>query len=192
MVPYMEEVYQSRVQSTMYTHVMVPCNTVFVLHTNILLMQPFRVSSVDVGRLAEPRNPRVLLCSILYASASASISILAYSTWCTNVSSLEERFGTLILKDLRECILIYDNFTKYRHHSSSDGINKGGKASTICDNPTKSNASKETVYPEIIQEIYEMNRSHKPYNHSVNLCLKHIRIMSCQIVKIEIFTLYQS
>ena len=31
-----------------------------------------------------------------------------------------------------------------------------------------------------------MNRSHKPYNHSVNLCLKHIRIMSCQIVKIEI------
>ena len=78
---------------------------------------------MDVGRLAEPRNPRVLLCSILYASASASISILANSTWCTNASSLEERFGTLILKDLRECILIYDNFTKYRHHSSSDGIN---------------------------------------------------------------------
>ena len=35
---------------------------------------------MSVGRLAEPRNSRVLLCSILYAFASASI--LAYSTWC--------------------------------------------------------------------------------------------------------------
>ena len=50
----------------------------FVLRSNILLIQPSRVSSVDVGRQAEPRNSRVLLCSILYAIASASI--LAYST----------------------------------------------------------------------------------------------------------------
>ena len=32
-----------------YTHVMIHCNTGFVLHFNILLMQSFRVSSVDVG-----------------------------------------------------------------------------------------------------------------------------------------------
>ena len=39
---------------------------------------------MDVGRYAEPRNPRVLLCFILYAFASASI--LAYSTWCINTN----------------------------------------------------------------------------------------------------------
>ena len=39
---------------------------------------------MDVGCLAEPRNLRVLLCSILYAFASASI--LAYLTWCINTN----------------------------------------------------------------------------------------------------------
>ena len=33
---------------------------------------------MDVGYLAEPRNPRVLLCSILYAFASASILALIH------------------------------------------------------------------------------------------------------------------
>ena len=47
-------------------------------------MQPFRVSFVDVGRKAELRNPRVLLYSIFYAFASASI--LVYSTWCINAN----------------------------------------------------------------------------------------------------------
>ena len=65
---------------------MIHCNTGFVLHYNILLMQPFRVSSVDVGRQAEPRNSRALMCSMLYAFASASI--LAYSTWCINANIL--------------------------------------------------------------------------------------------------------
>ena len=61
---------------------MIHYNTGFVLHYNILLMQSFRVSSVDVGHQAEPRNSRVLLCSILYIFASTSI--LAYSTWYIN------------------------------------------------------------------------------------------------------------
>ena len=39
---------------------MIHCNTGFVLYFNILLMQPSRVSSVDVGHQAEPRNSRVL------------------------------------------------------------------------------------------------------------------------------------
>ena len=39
---------------------------------------------MDVGRLAEPRISRVLLYSIPYAFASASI--LAYSTWCINAN----------------------------------------------------------------------------------------------------------
>ena len=39
---------------------------------------------MDVSRLAEPRISRVLLCSILYAFASASI--LVYSTWCINAN----------------------------------------------------------------------------------------------------------
>ena len=72
------EVYQSKIQSTIYTHVIIHCNTGFVLHSNILLMQPFRVSSIDVGCLAEPRNPHMLLCFILYAFTFASI--LTYST----------------------------------------------------------------------------------------------------------------
>ena len=41
---------------------------------------------MDVGRLAESRNSRVLLCSILYAFASTSI--LAYLTWCINANIL--------------------------------------------------------------------------------------------------------
>ena len=48
-------------------------------------------------------------------------------------------------------------------YSSSDGINRigviGGKANTICDKPTESKASKETIYPEIIQKIYGMKCS---------------------------------
>ena len=63
---------------------MIHCNTGFVLHSNILLMQPSKVSSMDVSRQAKPHNFRVLLCSILYAFASASI--LAYSTWCINAN----------------------------------------------------------------------------------------------------------
>ena len=47
-------------------------------------MQPFRISSMDVGCQAEPRNPYVLLYSILYAFTSTSI--LAYSTWCINTN----------------------------------------------------------------------------------------------------------
>ena len=82
--PTVLEVYQSRVQSTIYTHVMIYCNTRFVLYYNILLMQPFRVSSVDVSYQAESHNPRVLLYSILYTFASTSI--LAYSTWCINAN----------------------------------------------------------------------------------------------------------
>ena len=41
---------------------------------------------MDIGRLAKPRISRVLLCSILYTFASASI--LAYSTWCINANIL--------------------------------------------------------------------------------------------------------
>ena len=63
---------------------MIHCNTGFVLHYNILLMQPFRVSSVDIGCQAELCNPRMLLYSILYAFASSSI--LAYSTQCINAN----------------------------------------------------------------------------------------------------------
>ena len=65
---------------------MIHCNTGFVLHYNILLIQPFRVSSMDVSCQAELRNPPVLLYSILYAFTSASI--LAYSTWCINANIL--------------------------------------------------------------------------------------------------------
>ena len=39
---------------------------------------------MDVGCYAKSCNPHVLLCSILYAFASASI--LAYSKWCINVN----------------------------------------------------------------------------------------------------------
>ena len=41
---------------------------------------------MDVGCLAEPRNPHVLLYFILYVFASASI--LVYLTWCINANIL--------------------------------------------------------------------------------------------------------
>ena len=41
---------------------------------------------MDVSRLTKPRISRVLLCSILYTFASASI--LAYSIWCINANNL--------------------------------------------------------------------------------------------------------
>lgn len=66
---------------------------------------------------------------------------------CT--STLEERFRTLILKDLIECIqgtLVLHGFTWCHHHSSADCVNWiGGEACTVCDNPTKSKASEETI-----------------------------------------------
>ena len=65
---------------------MVHCNTGFILHSNILLMQLFRVFFVNVGRYAEPHNPCVLLYSILCAFTFASI--LAYSTWCIDANIL--------------------------------------------------------------------------------------------------------
>ena len=74
---YQKSPVQSRVQSIIYTHVMIHCNTGSILYYNILLMQPFRVSFVDVSRQTESRNPRVLLYFILYAFAFAFI--LAYS-----------------------------------------------------------------------------------------------------------------
>ena len=55
---------------------MIHYNTGFVLHYNILLMQPFRVSSVDVSRLVEPRISRVLLCFILYAFVSVYLRVI--------------------------------------------------------------------------------------------------------------------